>query len=949
MKKYYFLTFLLFLAGVITNLFARPGDIPAILGKYTGEVNAVVALLSIDETIDGISIELKQSATNYSLIVPKTDLGNGVILPEYELDNVLVTASGAGYTLTKSGSLNIIIPEIEIPPVPPLFPDGETFYDVPVEITLENGYVENNILTLEIKAVATLTVYGIPMSVPVNLYFEGTKAMPDVVEIYTPAELKELADFVNAGNGNLTSGVTYILMNDILLNGYLWTPIGTNANGDANKRFKGDFNGNNKKIKNLKISNSSLNVIGLFGYIDGTIENLGIENADIFVNISNECEAGILAGHIAFSTNNKISNCYTTGTMNITANSSSIAGGLIGFSEGYEVSNCYSTATVNCNSNNESIAGGLIGATEYTTTSNCYATGKITSSSIANNRAGGLVGTNQGSSIIRNCVAANSTIIATSYLTANRIIGYNVDEDVLFNNYAIEGMTIIINDVPITVIPDLFGKEGANATMATLCSAGFYNTPANWDTSEGEIWNIELPGGLWKICERERLPFFSWQGVTNCLIDEAFCGGDGSPDNPFQICTPKDLDYVRKGLHLNFILMNDLDLTDYIEETYWENGWIPIGYPNWPEEGTPFEGTFDGNNHKITGLWLVREEYPAGLFSTTKNATIKNLGIDCEVEGGEFVGGLTGKNGINSVIENCYVTGGVLGMEHTGGLIGYNDFGASIKNCYALGAIIGKYSMGMGNNTGGLVGSNFSSIQNCHATGTVTGSYNLGGLVGYNEEGDIINCMAANSSVTANDNEAYANRITGYSSNGTLSNNYALESMTVTAGGEPITVTPALNGEAGADATLTTLQSFTFYNTPDYWNTEEGEVWDIKNPDGVWKICDGEEMFPFLRWQGILCEGEGIEETGRAPSVLIYPNPTNGELRIESVDIRVESVDIFDIYGRNVGSIFPSKNLEGWQPKADGVVLDISNFPAGIYFLKIHTENGIVTKKVVKE
>jgi len=99
--------------------------------------------------------------------------------------------------------------------------------------------------------------------------------------------------------------------------------------------------------------------------------------------------------------------------------------------------------------------------------------------------------------------------------------------------------------------------------------------------------------------------------------------------------------------------------------------------------------------------------------------------------------------------------------------------------------------------------------------------------------------------------------------------------------------------------------------------------------------------------------GVGIDdydvETGRATSVQVYPNPTNGQLRITNYELRITDVEIFDIYGRNVGFKFPSKNLEGWQPKADGVVFDISHLQAGIYFLKIHTENGVVTRKVVKE
>jgi len=83
----------------------------------------------------------------------------------------------------------------------------------------------------------------------------------------------------------------------------------------------------------------------------------------------------------------------------------------------------------------------------------------------------------------------------------------------------------------------------------------------------------------------------------------------------------------------------------------------------------------------------------------------------------------------------------------------------------------------------------------------------------------------------------------------------------------------------------------------------------------------------------------------------IYPNPTDGELRIEIAGQArndVQSVEIFDVYGRNVGGKFPSNVLEGWQPQADGVVIDLTVLQSGIYFVKITTEQGEVVKKVVK-
>jgi len=91
--------------------------------------------------------------------------------------------------------------------------------------------------------------------------------------------------------------------------------------------------------------------------------------------------------------------------------------------------------------------------------------------------------------------------------------------------------------------------------------------------------------------------------------------------------------------------------------------------------------------------------------------------------------------------------------------------------------------------------------------------------------------------------------------------------------------------------------------------------------------------------------------------ILIYPNPTTGELTIEWTSGQVDewtSVEIYDIFGRKQKAEsrkgkFPSNSLEGWQPQADGVVINISHLNAGIYIIKTTNDSGkLVVKKVVK-
>ncbi|MCL2168044.1 MAG: S8 family serine peptidase [Lentimicrobiaceae bacterium] len=93
----------------------------------------------------------------------------------------------------------------------------------------------------------------------------------------------------------------------------------------------------------------------------------------------------------------------------------------------------------------------------------------------------------------------------------------------------------------------------------------------------------------------------------------------------------------------------------------------------------------------------------------------------------------------------------------------------------------------------------------------------------------------------------------------------------------------------------------------------------------------------------------GINDNDFSDDIEIYPNPTTGELQVTSYGLQVTNIEVFDIYGRNVGTKFPSNKLEGWQPKADGVVFNISHLQSGVYFVRITTEEGVITKKIVKQ
>jgi hypothetical protein len=89
----------------------------------------------------------------------------------------------------------------------------------------------------------------------------------------------------------------------------------------------------------------------------------------------------------------------------------------------------------------------------------------------------------------------------------------------------------------------------------------------------------------------------------------------------------------------------------------------------------------------------------------------------------------------------------------------------------------------------------------------------------------------------------------------------------------------------------------------------------------------------------IIVSKEGIATISLGDRILVYPNPTRGELRVESGELRVESVEIFDVFGRLVSNL---------KSQISNQIINISHLPTGIYFIKIHTETRTVTKKIIK-
>jgi hypothetical protein len=91
--------------------------------------------------------------------------------------------------------------------------------------------------------------------------------------------------------------------------------------------------------------------------------------------------------------------------------------------------------------------------------------------------------------------------------------------------------------------------------------------------------------------------------------------------------------------------------------------------------------------------------------------------------------------------------------------------------------------------------------------------------------------------------------------------------------------------------------------------------------------------------------------------LLVYPNPTTGEFTITSYELRITTVEVFDVYGRKHEGTKARRHegnsppfMEGWQPQADGVVINLSHLPAGLYIYRVVLQdNSIRTGKIIMQ
>ena len=590
--------------------------------------------------------------------------------------------------------------------------------------------------------------------------------------INTVEEFLAFAELVNAGTDNF-AGKTVKLGADIELNDVdedvllawvegtqvpevEWVPVGTKA-----KPFAGTFDGQGHEIKGLYLNTIADNA-GLFG---NTVDTAVIK--DFKLTYSYLSSKGIaLGGIVGYGMFESLSDIYSNAIVYTT---NSCVGGFVGqinkgtSTKNAQIENCWFDGAVLQDNSESHSAGGFIGNDGVATPvifKNCLSYGIV----IGGYRVGGFYGWKNNYSVNEyyNCLSVSTVGSTSTNESYAKMVGsyfgnYNTStwNLKLVNSYAVgEPLTGVYSDADgpgkfendtylkdrKTVIETgekkLFPVLTGEQKNAWVNDIGYNDTDrgtpvlekfADWWFAENPASGLEeMPGTKADTKWYTEAP----AGTTEFVIDsvEELLGlaelVNAGTDN-----------FAGKTVKLGADI--EINVVDALTLANWEAGievpdveWTPIG-----TSAKPFAGTFDGQGHTISGLYLNTASNNAGMFGVTaETAVIRDFKLlDSYMKSTGTCLGIVGSGKLLK-IEKIYTNVIVVATNTSAaGFVGQllaTTHSVEFKECWFDGKVVG------GTRVGGFIGEDSSggvnfTFSNCLNTGSVTGGANTGGFIGW--------------------------------------------------------------------------------------------------------------------------------------------------------------------------------------------------------------------------
>ena len=400
------------------------------------------------------------------------------------------------------------------------------------------------------------------------------------------------------------------------------------------------------------------------------------------------------------------------------------------------------------------------------------------------------------------------------------VVGDNTKPGGGTDKVAVTGVTLSHSELTVD-------RNATAQLTAAVEPANAANQKVTWRSGAPAVATVDRKGLVTGVAEGTALitvttddgAFMAKCTVTVTDVNKPAQAEDGY----YEIATAGQLkwfaDEVNSGKpELNARLTADIDLSGVCSAAA---PWTPIGDQ---ANNQDYRGTFDGQNHKITGLYLENKgslanvsSYYTALFGLCDGAAIKNVSVYGEAKAiTRYVAGIVGRAcGISTkrtcTIENChnYVTltgeptndqiyghAGVVASAqdtvirgcsnsaditgyqgYTGGIVAVTSYGTTtIENCWNTGAILLRGWQHQFRGVGGIVGNASAAVNitNCYNAGAISFYYKTqkiqqaaGGIVGLAGESShastitLTNCYATGTVSGQHDDQARMGALVG--------------------------------------------------------------------------------------------------------------------------------------------------------------------------------------------
>ena len=518
-----------------------------------------------------------------------------------------------------------------------------------------------------------------------------------------------------------------------------WHPIGSRG-----CRFAGTFDGQGHTISGVyyNAKGKPATYVGVFGYTaaGSTIRNLGVTNS--YFDVSGNKDQRYVGGIVAVG-QGSLDTLYSD--IIIKADGRDI-GGIAGYLDFSGATKYFQPAVNNCWFNGKligntgrrmgGIAGAVFGVADNTPTysfTNCLYTGYITNKRISHKEdnlggqyIGGIVGqeANPANVVIKDCLSAGKidvvfrtyvgSIMGTVTNKASTVTFDNVystlenyDRYLHLSNGVVNGATIML---PENLISGVNGFKWTTLDFSKYWSAAKDDTPVL--KSFSSVAKVQTTS----VAKEKQMVDTAWYNVskkelTIDTLEELY--GFWLLSN----CTTFEGQTIKLGADITVNAADKATIAAWKAGTATAtNPWFAIG-----QKDMRFAGTFDGQMHKISGIYLdttLRKQYLGVFGYTALGSTVKNLKVtdsvynvagDTDVR---YVGSIIGVGGGN--IDTLYSDVEILcDGQDIGGIVGYMNFHEAAKqqtihNLWFNGSISGD----TGRRMGGIVGSIFGNEKN---------------------------------------------------------------------------------------------------------------------------------------------------------------------------------------------------------------------------------------------